>query len=1665
MNEELLVQVSDLTVKRIRRRRWLRVLCVMAAIVVFITTYALILPGITQERQSYCGCTEHTHGDACYAQPERELICELPEIIQHIHDNTCYDPDTEELICTARQYELHTHSIECYDETGALICELKEIVEHLHSNDCYTIASSELILICEHDEHTHVDECFIDSNADIEDASVWEATLPELTGNWAQDLYEIAKSQLGYTESELNIVTDGDFTRGYTRYGQWAGDTHGDWARYFFDFCLSYSNIDEAYFPVEADIELWKNALEEAGYYRLASSYTPNPGDIVFFSDGRTAIVSEFENVLKTVEGDVDGSVRHVEYVEDDSIIGYGTLNEAYGYYLEHTPTEQRYADDEITVKATYNGSAGIPEDALLTVKSISEGDAHEQRYDQAREAIDNAYGQIKEANITSFRLYDIYFDLNGEEIQPDDAVKIEITLNNVTTQPDNDVSVVHFAQEGTELPLLEQCDIGNELTVGFSVESFSEFAIVTSTQNTLEYVSMAQNKSGTLTVTSPYAILSGDMAIILAASADGTPILLSSKAYAHDTDSNLTVDLRAQQWKVTANGGSYYLHTTFEGETVYLMLDGGELFLTTTTDSASLFGLYWNAGVLRLSCDGYYLDPSSDTLLNTARTDLSLYSAPSTGSFKVIFDAAIGRTSYMDGNKRVYGQKYKYDGATYLELDATAGSTLILPHNDPNSPDTENYISIHSNDGNSLNDWFELNGWYDAINKVFYDKSMLGKEIKVTSSTIFYPEYIAKDYNAGYDNGHVIPEQPDTRDFINTYMFDYNEIFNVDKSYVSYFGTDSSGKYITKWNVDTEDPSGMVFFDYITPWGSNTGNIGYMLDRSLADANGVTVNEEKTAGTPGRGTTFPGTITSNILGPLGSSNVDNPRIDALFTKETIPGRVYLGEGDWFYDYDDDIGFYYYNSAANSAAYNQSEQRFYVYDYPVRIDNNNSQHDFTPFTYRDTSQGDIADDSSPSLREKDNEVNYWVGMMSEIEFYLPEDSGSAGNISSHGDDLQFRFSGDDDVWIFVDGKLVVDLGGVHDVVYGEINFATGKIKTGQAFSNSQIADNVASTTTEMPGLSDTSTVGITEYDLPRLDGGQYHTVTVYYLERGSALSNCAIYFNISPFYELEILKRDSATGDGLEGAEFTVYSDPECTQIAHLYSRDDDGNLVPVDAVFDTDADGIARCEGLYSGGTYYIKETKPPEGYPDMSMYIIVANLAQPGESVTIAIDSNGKEWVFADEYIYSDEHQHRIELAVYNNRYVGGEKHLYVKKTWGEGSSPEPVTLQLYANGVPTDRTVELNETVNWEAILIELPEKDADGNEIEYSFVEIGGPPGYSITITEGIGHEDVTTVIPGYWKQADTITSGNTYRFVSSSGAALSCNSDGSVTPSLANEMDHSTHWIITNSGGKYILHNEGYGTQYLYVANNNVTTSDNSNSNNSKISFSGNKLYVTYRSSWYTYTYYIVDRGSAYGTSTSQNSATTFTLYEFVPPEKITTTEDVEGWIVTNTPWPENTSIPISKTWDATVSYHPDDIDFSLYLVTEGQEGQPIWVADLTLSADNHWSGSFDEVPYPDEGSYYVVVENTTDYTVTYKTTTASIYLNNSYVDGGRVEFDGGGNAVAVEVINTALLLLPNTGGKGTTHLYTIGGILLMTTAAILLVYNSRKRRLEDSGTP
>lgn len=116
----------------------------MGCAVLCCTIYALILPAITMEHV-YCGMEEHVHSDACYvqSQPSVSIACGV-----HTHSADCYGASGE-LNCTVQDAVAHRHDGVCYDD-GTLICSLTECEPHTHGASCYTKPKT----------HTHCDGCY-----------------------------------------------------------------------------------------------------------------------------------------------------------------------------------------------------------------------------------------------------------------------------------------------------------------------------------------------------------------------------------------------------------------------------------------------------------------------------------------------------------------------------------------------------------------------------------------------------------------------------------------------------------------------------------------------------------------------------------------------------------------------------------------------------------------------------------------------------------------------------------------------------------------------------------------------------------------------------------------------------------------------------------------------------------------------------------------------------------------------------------------------------------------------------------------------------------------------------------------------------------------------------------------------------------------------------------------------------------------------------------------------------------------------------------------------------------------------------------------------------------------------------------------------------------------
>lgn len=274
---------------RSRKKRAAAVLMAMSLVVATGVTWSLHSTGVSKSTVTYCGIAEHTHTEDCET---KTLVCGYGEASDsetagHTHTDACYE-EQKVLTCGLDETEGHTHSDSCYTTERVLTCGQEEsgaASGHVHTDACY-----ETEYTCGYEqEHTHTPACYSNPEADVETAADWEKTFAEveLSGKAGEDVVAIAKTQLGYAEStdnyKVETVDGAEVTKGYTRYGEWYGDEYGDWCAMFASFCLHYANVE---YPTESSCAEWVKDLKSVTTMQAWSApeaWTPAAGDLIFF--------------------------------------------------------------------------------------------------------------------------------------------------------------------------------------------------------------------------------------------------------------------------------------------------------------------------------------------------------------------------------------------------------------------------------------------------------------------------------------------------------------------------------------------------------------------------------------------------------------------------------------------------------------------------------------------------------------------------------------------------------------------------------------------------------------------------------------------------------------------------------------------------------------------------------------------------------------------------------------------------------------------------------------------------------------------------------------------------------------------------------------------------------------------------------------------------------------------------------------------------------------------------------------------------------------------------------------------------------------------------------------------------------------------------------------
>ncbi len=143
-----------------------------------------------------------------------------------------------------------------------------------------------------------------------------------------------------------------------------------------------------------------------------------------------------------------------------------------------------------------------------------------------------------------------------------------------------------------------------------------------------------------------------------------------------------------------------------------------------------------------------------------------------------------------------------------------------------------------------------------------------------------------------------------------------------------------------------------------------------------------------------------------------------------------------------------------------------------------------------------------------------------------------------GGMTTNGgsEPMTFQFAGDDDVWIFIDGVLVADLGGIHNQATTTINFSDGTITINSPDQAGYSQTNLKTVMSQYYGKDSYWADGKNTFA-----NDTYHTLKLFYLERGGTDSNLAMKFNLAYVPETDGIKVDQ-NGTPLPGVQFDLYA-------------------------------------------------------------------------------------------------------------------------------------------------------------------------------------------------------------------------------------------------------------------------------------------------------------------------------------------------------------------------------------------------------------------------------------------------------------------------------------------------------------------------------------------
>ena len=258
-----------------------------------------------------------------------------------------------------------------------------------------------------------------------------------------------------------------------------------------------------------------------------------------------------------------------------------------------------------------------------------------------------------------------------------------------------------------------------------------------------------------------------------------------------------------------------------------------------------------------------------------------------------------------------------------------------------------------------------------------------------------------------------------------------------------------------------------------------------------------------------------------------------------LFNNDSQNGKAVYNNAQGLFQLEN--GYYVYDSygsKGNYAVYNSTTNSFNVYDkagvYKESVSSENLGQ-FFPFD----SAEKVFEERNSQLSPKpitdgtNDNLNHHFGMSMTTEFVQP-----AGGKTTDNKDMVFEFSGDDDVWVYIDGVLVGDLGGIHEKATLDINFATGVVRVGHIDGANGSPKYFPDTT--IKAMFQAAGVDTSNFRDDTFRDSSKHKLSFFYLERGAGASNMKLKFNLTTLPSSEVEKINQ-NGEAVNGATFALY--------------------------------------------------------------------------------------------------------------------------------------------------------------------------------------------------------------------------------------------------------------------------------------------------------------------------------------------------------------------------------------------------------------------------------------------------------------------------------------------------------------------------------------------